>query len=101
MHWPLLLIHGERDKVIPVELAPMLRRKIGKRCKLWIVPKAKHNKAIVTEPQRYYNRVRRFLLKHAASEQAAPSVVRAPLAGAIHKEAVRKELVVSPPATSS
>jgi len=68
---PVLLIHGERDKTIPVELAPMLRRKIGKRCKLWIVPKARHNKSIHMQPDRYHRTVRRFLMKHVGAMEHA------------------------------
>jgi pimeloyl-ACP methyl ester carboxylesterase len=61
---PVLLVHGERDKTIPAEFTPMLRRRIGGNCRTWIVPKARHNEAAHREPAAYQRKVRRFLAKH-------------------------------------
>lgn len=60
---PVLLIHGERDRTIPADFTPKLRKQIGGNCKVWIVPRARHNEAVYKEPKRYHRTVRRFLLK--------------------------------------
>jgi uncharacterized protein len=62
---PLLMIHGARDRTIPVELAYRLRRKLPNRPRLWIVPKSRHNQALEREPARYRRRICRFLKNHA------------------------------------
>jgi len=63
---PTMMVHGERDSMIPVGAAQALRKCIRAPAKLWIVPKAKHNGAIFTVPEEYRRRVARFFRLHLA-----------------------------------
>jgi pimeloyl-ACP methyl ester carboxylesterase len=62
---PLLMIHGERDHTIPVELAHRLWRKLRTSARLWIVPKGNHNRSIRSQPEQYQRRICHFLRTHA------------------------------------
>jgi pimeloyl-ACP methyl ester carboxylesterase len=62
---PVLMIHGGRDRTIPVELAHRLRRRLGTRARLWIVSNGGHNRSYRCDPAGYQLRVCRFLKKHA------------------------------------
>jgi len=68
---PLLFIHGEKDSYIPfdqtVELFAMARRPKH----LWIVPGAKHNQSVVTQPQRYADRTVAFFDRYLAGLSSA------------------------------
>jgi hypothetical protein len=68
---PLLFIHGEKDSYIPfdqtVELFEMARRPKH----LWIVPGAKHNQSVVTQPQRYADRTVAFFDRYLAGLPSA------------------------------
>lgn len=67
---PTMMVHGERDSMIPVGAAQAFRRCIRAPAKLWIVPKAKHNGAIFTVPEEYRRRVARFFRLHLARRNA-------------------------------
>jgi len=69
---PVMMVHGERDSMIPVGAAQALRKCVRSPAKLWIVPKAKHNGAIFTVPEEYRRRVARFFRLHLA-ERKRPS----------------------------
>lgn len=66
---PVMMMHGERDRMIPVEAARALRKRITAPAKLVIVAGAKHNGAVFTEAQRYQRRLRRFFDLHLASRE--------------------------------
>ena len=77
---PVLMIHGERDSTIPVELAFRLRRKLPTRARLWIVSKGGHNRSIRSAPEKYQARVCNFLRLHAPAKPGfVPHVRPAPL----------------------
>jgi len=57
---PLLLIHGGRDRGIPVSDAHRLYEAAGEPKELWVVPKAEHRCADKVCPQEYMDRVLRF-----------------------------------------
>ncbi len=58
---PIMIIHGERDDIIPVEHAYLLARcSRGPQNKLWIVPEAQHVGAYAARPKEYINRVTSF-----------------------------------------
>lgn len=63
---PLLMIHGERDSYIPVSLAETLYQAAPAARRLWIVPGAKHNEAVMVHPIAYSRRVLAFLDEHLA-----------------------------------
>ena len=76
---PVLMIHGDRDHTIPVELAHRLWRRLRTCARLWIVPKGNHNQLIRTEPEQYQRRICRFLRKHAP-RRSLPDVHAGPAA---------------------
>jgi uncharacterized protein len=67
---PFLMIHGGRDRTIPLELAHRLWKRLRTPAHLWIVPKGGHNRSIWAEPEQYQRRICRFLMKHAPPQTA-------------------------------
>lgn len=71
---PTLFIAGEKDNYVPYYLSQELMRRIrSPLAKVWIVPKAKHNKARHTEPGQYDQ----ILVQHF--EQMLPQIAEARL----------------------
>jgi len=64
---PILFIHGEKDSYIPYEQTQLLYALAGRPKHLWIVPGAKHNQSVVTQPQRYADRTVAFFDKYLAA----------------------------------
>ena len=54
---PLLMIHGEADTLLKVDMAKELFRRAGGPKILWIVPRAKHNQALQVAGEEYPRRV--------------------------------------------
>ncbi len=63
---PVLMVHGERDPMIPVDAARALQQAIAGPSKLWVCPKAKHNGAVNAAPEEYRRRLLRFFRLHLA-----------------------------------
>jgi pimeloyl-ACP methyl ester carboxylesterase len=63
---PVLLIHGQCDDHVPMEVVRALRRTISGRTWLWLVPHARHNCAIATAPEEYQRRLVRFFKRAIA-----------------------------------
>lgn len=61
---PLLMIHGQRDNYIVPEIVQELLRFTRSQAQLWIVPKAKHNQCLETQPEQYRNRIVEFFCRH-------------------------------------
>lgn len=59
---PLLLIHGDRDEVIPLHHSRKLYEQAKEPRELWIVPGAGHIQSLNNEAVR--NRLVEFLLRH-------------------------------------
>ncbi|MBD1379603.1 alpha/beta hydrolase [Metabacillus arenae] len=57
---PVMLIHGSEDHFIPLKMSKDLFRKIKAFKKLYIVPKAGHARAFLTDPQTYEQKVAEF-----------------------------------------
>ena len=70
---PVFLIHGERDTYVPLEVVMLLRASISRRTRLWVVPGAKHNRAIDVAQQQYHRRIGRFFENHLAARQDHPA----------------------------
>lgn len=68
---PILFIHGDKDSYIPFEQTLQLYALAGRPKHLWIVPGAKHNQSVVTQPQRYADRTVAFFHRHLAGISAA------------------------------
>lgn len=76
LHQPVLLIHGELDPFVPLEVIDSLARLLPWRTRRWIVPGARHNGALEAARTEYERRVARFFLKHlAAGRRQAPQSV--------------------------
>ncbi|MBL9091830.1 MAG: alpha/beta hydrolase [Planctomycetaceae bacterium] len=61
---PVMMVHGGKDRMIPVEAAQALRKCIAGPAKLWVVAEAKHNGAVFTLPDEYRRRLLRFFAFH-------------------------------------
>lgn len=57
---PVLMIHGQRDNYVPIEVVHALRGCLAGRSRLWTVPGAKHNRAIQIAKNEYQRRIARF-----------------------------------------
>lgn len=68
---PTLMIHGGADTMIPAEAAQALQRCITGPSKLWVVPDARHNAAVFTEPEAYRRRLLKFFRLHLARRSDA------------------------------
>jgi fermentation-respiration switch protein FrsA (DUF1100 family) len=73
---PVLLIHGERDTYVPLEVAQTLRASLERRPRLWVVPHAKHNRCIDVATQRYQRRISRFFQAHLSPGRVTAPVVQ-------------------------
>ena len=60
---PVLLIHGRHDAHVPLEAVLSLRSLMSRRTRLWVVPHARHNRAIATAPEEYRRRLARFFCR--------------------------------------
>ena len=69
---PVFMIHGERDTYVPLEVVHLLRAAISRRTRLWVVPGAKHNRAIDVAPRQYRRRIGRFFQCHLGAERMQP-----------------------------
>jgi uncharacterized protein len=57
---PVLMIHGEADSYIKMEMARAILRRINGQKELWLVPKARHNQSITVAGAEYARRVVTF-----------------------------------------
>ena len=69
---PLLMIHGEGDTYIKIEMAKALFDRVRGPKELWPVPKAKHNQALHAAADEYHRRLVAFFDAHlGAGERPA------------------------------
>jgi pimeloyl-ACP methyl ester carboxylesterase len=76
---PLLVIHGECDSEVPIEVAEQLLDCMAADVEFWSVPRARHNGAIDVAPAEYQERVSQFFREHLADKpvaEAAPAPAR-------------------------
>jgi len=65
IHTPLLILHGQRDTVVPATHAQDLYNASPSSDKtLTIIEKAGHNDMLIVNPARYFDAIRQFLQKH-------------------------------------
>lgn len=64
---PVLIIHGDQDDMVPVEMAYELYEAAGGEKELLIVPGAGHAQAVDKDPEAYYDTVFDFLDKNISS----------------------------------
>jgi pimeloyl-ACP methyl ester carboxylesterase len=70
---PWLMIHGEKDTYITVEIARALFDRAGGGKELWIVPKAKHNRCREVAPGEYTAKVADFFRRNSPRQVLAES----------------------------
>lgn len=70
-HLPILLFHGDDDKVVPIETSEEFADELPRWVTYYAVPKAGHTQSWNVHPALYDRRVRRFLLQIAIN-RAAP-----------------------------
>ncbi|MER3474272.1 MAG: hypothetical protein C4335_09635 [Armatimonadota bacterium] len=58
---PLLLIHGDRDHLVPLQHAYALYQSAGEPRTLWIASGSGHVQARVDQPEQYYEQIARFV----------------------------------------
>ena len=63
---PVLLIHGDADPHVPVEVVRSLQEAMGPRTSLWVVPRAKHTGASTAAGDEYHERIAWFFTEHLA-----------------------------------
>lgn len=68
---PIFFIHGGRDSYIRVEQTEILHRAAPDPKYLWVVDQAKHNQAVILEPQAYARRTTAFFDKHLAGQDVS------------------------------
>jgi pimeloyl-ACP methyl ester carboxylesterase len=75
---PVLIVHGEKDRLFPVRMAQELAGFCGANCELVIVPGASHNDPFYHPQKSYWGEtVARFLLPNGAGIRGGEAVLRA------------------------
>jgi hypothetical protein len=69
---PIFFIHGKRDSYIRVDQSRILHSHSPEPKFLWAVDKAKHNQAVVVQPQKYASRTINFFDKYLCNQQEIP-----------------------------
>lgn len=73
---PLLLIHGDRDSYIPVELSRLLYALSAQPKYLWVVAGAKHNQSVDVQPEEYARRTVEFFDRYLARRDDAGNIYK-------------------------
>lgn len=73
---PMLFIHGARDSYINESQSRLLYAVASQPRYLWIVGSAKHNQAVIVEPEEYARRTVDFFDFHLAGRPSADNVYR-------------------------
>ena len=58
---PLLIIHGEKDELVPTEMAHTIYETAGGEKMLWTVPNAGHIQSCNTQPQQFEKKLKEFI----------------------------------------
>ncbi|HSI66147.1 MAG TPA: alpha/beta hydrolase [Planococcus sp. (in: firmicutes)] len=61
---PLLLIHGERDELVPISMSREIHEAAGNQSVLWTVPDAGHVKSYTVATGEYQERLEEFIGEH-------------------------------------
>jgi len=92
---PWMMIHGQKDAYISVEVARKLFNLAGEPKNFWIVPGAKHNRCREKDPALYAARVSAFIAEYAprrplpaAEPEPEPVTPEAPATAALAFESI-------------
>ena len=72
---PWLMIHGEKDAYIGMDIAKRLFERAGEPKELWVVPKAKHNRCREVQPEAYAEHVAAFFRRFAPRRELPVAIV--------------------------
>lgn len=70
-HLPILLFHGDDDKVVPIQTSEEFAEELPHWVNFYVAPRAGHTQSWNVDPALYERRVRRFLLQIAPKTQRA------------------------------
>ena len=73
---PIFFIHGQKDSYIRVDQTQILHATAPEPKYLWVVDKAKHNQAAVTQPRAYAARTVAFFDKYLADQDVPEENIR-------------------------
>ncbi len=71
---PILLIHGDRDHLVPIEHAYALYEAAGEPRMLWVANGSGHVQARVDQPENYYAQISAFVDRWLEAEPAGESI---------------------------
>lgn len=69
----VLLVSGRRDSYVKPQVVQALADRIGARCKLWLVDRAKHNRAREVDPEEYDKRLTELFTMSATRRKLEPA----------------------------
>ena len=59
---PILIIHADRDDIIPIDEAQMIHEKVGSEKKeLWVIEGANHNDILMHAKMNYFEKIKSFI----------------------------------------
>ncbi|MBM4275924.1 MAG: alpha/beta hydrolase [Deltaproteobacteria bacterium] len=67
---PVMVIHGEHDEIIPVDMGRRVFAAAPEPKELYIIPKAHHNDTYLVGGQEYFNRLKGFIFGMGAGKKA-------------------------------
>jgi pimeloyl-ACP methyl ester carboxylesterase len=92
MRKPVLLIHGARDSLVPLETVYSLRKRMRSRPRLWVVAQARHNETVHEAGGAYLRRVVQFLSRHLGGPSGAAKVTSRPISTGLNAaDAARRD----------
>lgn len=74
---PVFFIHGEKDSYIPIFQSQFLYDLARGPKSIWIVPEARHNQCMKTDPEGYARRIVSFLNEHVSVEARTSRISKA------------------------
>jgi pimeloyl-ACP methyl ester carboxylesterase len=69
----ICFVHGEKDSYLPVEQSRRLYALAGQPKYLWVAPGARHNQAVILNPEEYAARLLRFFDRFLAQRTGQPA----------------------------
>jgi pimeloyl-ACP methyl ester carboxylesterase len=78
---PLLLIHGEKDTIVPVEQGRAIARAVGPACELITLPGVEHIEGFQSQPELYLDAVDRFFRRALPASPPDQPAQPLPMAG--------------------
>lgn len=65
IHVPVLIIHGDKDDFVPVEMGKEIYEKLRGNKEIFLVKNADHADSKYVEPEKYYKKIKEFVEKYS------------------------------------